>query len=132
MPDDATPDPRPKLTLLNDTITRAFRTVENDDGWPVVAGEVRPAMPREVSAYSKRRTDAQTAKNTDLEDRVRAEFYARHVRAWDVLGVDGLPAPVTPEAMLALPYPVWLQLEAIVVGFTGGDVAGKSVGSPAS
>ena len=128
MPDE-TADPRPKLRLLSDTVTRPFATVSGDGGWPVLAGEVRPAMPREVSAYAKRRAEAKTG---DADDVARAEFYARHVRAWDAEGDAGGPLAITAATMLALPYPVWLQLEDIVLGYRGGDVAGKSAGSPAS
>jgi len=89
----------------------------------VLTGEVRPAMPREVSAYAKRRMDS---KNGEAEDLVRAEFYARHVKAWDAEGDAGGPLAVSVAAMLALPYPVWLQLEDIVLGHSGESVLGKS------
>ena len=126
---EPTDDPRPKLRLLGDTITRPFATKDGGDGWPVLAGEVRPAMPREVSAYAKRRAEAKTG---DADDLARAEFYARHVKAWDAEGDGGGPLPVTAAAMLALPYPLWLQLEDIVLGFRGPEVVGKSAGSPES
>ena len=125
---DATDDPRPKLRLIIDTLTRPFATKDNG-GWPVLAGEVRPAMPREVSAYAKRRIDAKTG---EAEDIVRAEFYAKHVRSWDAEGDAGGPLAISAATMLAMPYPVWLQLEEIVLGFAGDAVAGKSPGSPAS
>ena len=122
---EPTDDPRPKLRLLNDTVTRPFATVSGNDRWPVVTGQVRAAMPREVTAFTKAVTDAKTP---DAEDRIRCEFYARHVKAWDVEGDDGQPIPVTPVTIACLPYPVWLQFEDIVTGFRGSVVVGKSDG----
>ena len=126
--DPAAPPERPRLTLLGATVTRAFATRDLGDGQPVLTGEVRPAMPREVSAFIRRQTDAKPGD----EDRVRADFYAAHVREWDAAGADGAPAPVTADNVLALPYPIFVQIENIVLGFAGSVVAGKSAASPES
>ena len=126
MSDAPTPPARPRLTLLGETVTRAFATRDLGDGQPVLTGEVRPAMPREVTAFVKRQTEAKAD-----EDRVRADFYAAHVKAWDAAD-GGTAAAVTAENMLALPYPIWVQLENVVLGFSGGAVVGKSDASPAS
>ena len=124
--DPATPPERPRLTLLGASVTRGFATRDLGDGQPVLSGEVRPAMPREVSAFIKRQTDAKPGD----EDKVRADFYARHIKEWDAAGADGAPAPVTADNVLALPYPIWVQLENVVLGFAGSAVAGKPDGSP--
>ncbi len=121
---EPTLDPAPKLRLLSDTFTRPFATKPgDDDNWPVVTGLVRPAMPREVSAYAQRRTEAKTG---EADDRVRCEFYARHLKTWDVEGDDGQPMPISAVTVACLPYPVWVQLEQIVLGFAGADLAGVS------
>lgn len=126
MSDAPTPPARPRLTLLGETVTRAFATRDLGDGQPVLTGEVRPAMPREVTAFVKRQTEAKAD-----EDRVRADFYAAHVKTWDASDC-GTAAAITAENMLALPYPIWVQLENVVLGFSGGAVVGKSDASPAS
>lgn len=109
----------PKVRLLSDTFTRPLATVSGSSGWPVVTGQVRPAMSREVGTYTRLRDEAKTPES---QDRVRCEFYARHIKAWDAEGDDGQALPITAVTVACLPYPVWLQLEDIVLGFTGSGV----------
>ncbi len=99
-------------------LTQAYAT-QAVGGWPPVEGTVRPAMPREVEKY---RDDLGRSKDPAG---TQAEFYARHVSTWDVCGEAGEPLPVTAESLLALPFPVWVQLEAIVLGSGGGEVLGN-------
>lgn len=99
-------------------LEQAFETREAD-GWPAVTGTVRPALPREVEANREALAKSKDAVGT------QAEFYARHLKSWDVCGDDGAPLPVTAEAVAALPYPVWLQLDRIVLGSGGGEVLGN-------
>ena len=124
-------EPAPGRIVLDDTVTDSFSTRDLEDGRPPLAGQVRPAMTPEITAYFKRRKDA-AARSGEAEDKVRAEFYARHIKEWDAAGHDGAPVPVSAAGVLSLRYSVWLQLEDIVLGFAGGDVVGKSAASPAS
>ncbi len=110
-----------KLTLklnLFGALTQAFAT-QAADGWPSVEGAVRPATPREVDQY---RAELDRSKDAT---RTQAEFFARHLKTWDVEGEDGAPMPITAESLMALPYPVWRQLQAVVLGAGGGEVLGN-------
>lgn len=110
-----------KMTLkLNPfgALMQAFAT-QPADGWPAVEGTVRPATPREVDQY---RGELDRSKDAT---RTQAEFFAAHLKTWDVCGEDEAPLPITPEALLALPFPVWRQLQAVVLGAGGGEVLGN-------
>ena len=124
-------DHAPGRIVLDDTVTDYFTTRDLQDGRPPLTGRVRPAMTQEITAYFKRRKDA-AARSGEAEDKVRAEFYARHLKEWDAANPDGTPLPVTAAAVFALRYSVWLQLEDIVLGFAGADIVGKSDASPES
>jgi hypothetical protein len=113
----------PKLQLLGPTLVRPFAT-KPAGGWPAVAGTIRPPAPREVRAYYAK-LGATDAKDADAQTRAQAEFYAGLIKSWDVLGEGDQPAPVTPEAVGSLPFPVWAQLEDIALGYLGEQVLGN-------
>jgi hypothetical protein len=109
-----------KLRLIDATVLRTFETLPTGD-WPTVEGDVRPAMPREVS---KADLEIAMAKPED-RDMAKAKFYARHIVAWDVEMREGEIAPITPESILSLPHPVWNQFGDIVAGYSGAKIAGN-------
>ena len=108
------------LKLTNSGLVAPFAT-EPDCGFPAVTGTVRPPTPTEVADYRDQCAGLRGAKLA----RAQAEFFARHVRTWDVEGEDGAPAPVHPGSMLALPFPVFAQLERVVIEAGGTDAPGN-------
>jgi hypothetical protein len=131
MPTETPARSKPRLRLLNNTVTRPFETAEKG-GWPAVSGTVRPPAPREVRAYFDRCAAEKTGEGLA---RVQAEFYAGLVKSWDVADGEDADAPavaVTAETVGALPFPVFDQLEGICLGYLGGDLLGNSASSSAS
>lgn len=111
---------KPKLQLLDNTITREF-VIKGGGQWPDVTGQVRPLMPREATAFEAKLVAAKP----EGRDEIHAALYAKHIREWDVTAADGSPVAVTAESLLALPMPVWSQLEDIVFGYSGARVVGN-------
>jgi hypothetical protein len=104
------------LQLLTPAAARPFAT-KPAGGWPAVTGTIRPPLPREVRGhYAKLQSHGE---NAEAAVRCQAEFYAGLIKSWDVSGGDGQPAPVTAEAVGALPFPVWSQLDDLALGYFG-------------
>ena len=97
--------------FLDPHLTVSFAT-RPADPWPALEGKVRPATPAEARAFAHR-LGAVKADDAAGEVRVRAEFYAAHLKEWNA-GV-----PVTAEAVAMLPPPLFDQLTDVCTGYGG-------------
>jgi len=97
--------------FLEPTLTVGFKT-RPADPWPALEGKVRPATPAEARAFAAR-LNALKADDAAGEVRVRAEFYAAHIREWNA------GAAITPDTVASLPPPVFDQLTDVCTGYGG-------------
>jgi hypothetical protein len=108
-----------KLKLQGGTLVLPFKT-ESRGAYPAMSGTYRPATPTEVTEYN-----AKLAAVSDPAERVRAKnaFYATHLKSWDVVCDDDVtPATLDGLNIGALPFPVWAQLDDVVLGYMGAVV----------
>ncbi len=103
------------LRLQNGTLVLPFET-EPAGPWPAIAGTYRPATPQEVAEYDGRLVAAASPREKVA---VKNAFFATHLVSWNVESAGGQAAAITPESVAALPYPVWGQLEKVVLGYAG-------------
>lgn len=121
MQETAEPKAEPvTFKTLDGTVTVPFRVGVRPGEF--LEGHVRPPTRKELRDFYKA-----TAKPGADVERTEAEFYAAHVKGWN------LDAPPTAEAVLNLPAPLFAALDRVVCDLEGCElVLGKSGGSSPS
>lgn len=104
----------PVFKYFDGTVVVPFRVEVQPNKF--LTGTVRPPTPKELTAFLR-----ELGKAGADADQVRAAFYVKHVKSWNVDG------PLSPDAMSNLPPVLFNAMDGIVCDQRGCDLLlGKS------
>ncbi len=112
------------LQLIDDGYTRN-ETVETP-GWPDVAIQYRPALPKRAEDYA---IASNKAKDGAAIIKAAADLITECVSGWDIEAKAGQPAAVNPFAVERLPPPVRNRIIDRITSYTHEQAAGDEKNS---
>lgn len=109
-----------RVRLLKSGLVVGFKT---DHPQFPLRGTVRPAT---VTELREQAAAEAACRDAAARTKCEAEFYARHIKTWEVVDEADQPLPVTAESIASLPPEVYHQLFSVVSGACGDALVGKS------